>query len=60
MSELIDDVAIVVREAVAAERERCAKVAEKRGAVLGEHAIGSDIATTIRKQLDPETEPPNA
>jgi hypothetical protein len=38
----------VIESALQAERERCAKAAEQRGKELGEPAIGSDIANTIR------------
>jgi hypothetical protein len=42
------EVEFLIQRAIAAERERCAEVAYQRGRVLGEPAIGHDIAQTIR------------
>lgn len=40
-----------IAQAILTEAERCARAAERRGHELGEAAVGSDIATTIRDRL---------
>lgn len=42
---------LFIAKGMAVERERAAKAAEQRGRELGEPAIGSDIANTIRQPL---------